>query len=777
MSISHIFHCSAARLSHPAIAFALLSPASSSIVSSSRSAWQLTGKEADTLVPVLEKIGVTIAQATRCWEFSNMVLEETKKHHVTIPDEIYSFWFMDGSPESVQEDGTGVFHRCREIMRKRTQGCTTTRSAASMTATTKPIQQPEPDVVVPIDNIENAKFSKHFYHFIGEVSFLMHSLMGHVGFDKQALERKRFELWLNAQPKVNDRDVSVHRLRQPSANDCGLVDIMVGKIKRGSNSSDSETLVKQGCHISFYALDTLTNMEGLRPEQQQQEQQMPNLSERPAEQVPIKCVTAKLVGSKANCSGIIQIDRPPRGCTLADLTAVYVLLKNEDYEDAEQSRRSTGTDALLCFQKLQRVYDSFDLTSLEGLMRLYLILYNHCKFPEVTDDNKNAHKFLVPSSFPEIMIRIIFMHHSLVNVRTTTENGLGRASAFRHAISCTFPSSKPLRCFSSRTQGTVNSYFDELLDSEFDKKQDSHIKTVLVPQLMLKVPTTVCLPLLSQEDALWHKGVTQMLLQQSRNDLHATDSATGMTLPDILSKVLLALVEQTNAVNYLASEAITDEHTSIISDHTFAKDLEIHFKQVIWAGFAGLWKHRNWSVLKDTFGREAEAFVRACLAHDDVKRGWGVKLEGNEAIVEELSKIKRCSGNEDTLHTFMVTDKRGSDESLEDEQQINTAVARVVQAERPDELRFLAYHVKNSKTNFNKLIGKGINSAGSPAVPTGMRLAALLSGFLVYDQASAMVAHSFVHNNGEVLVDLPSYVLQHPKAASSELPKVGQKLI
>ena len=418
------------------------------------------------------------------------------------------------------------------------------------------------------------------------------------------------------------------------------------------------------------------------------------------------------------------------------------------------------TKALFCFQMLTEIYASLDRDheGFDGWIDLYHILYSRCGFPVVTDDNAAAHQYLVPCSFAEMQKRILFMHLSLVRVRTTNENGQGRTAAFRHAATCTLPSGKPVGALSKQNEEPQSQYFEKLLGSG-SGEHPGPTTLVLMEQLMRGVETTVCLPHLSEPSALWHRGVTKMLLAKSRQDLLASDQAAPKELSQVLSEVLRGLVGHPHEVNHLAHKKMDEEGSTAgpLPDPAspVAKPLEVHLKQVMWLGCSIFLEFREWALLKKLLGVETSKFIEACLHHDGISKYWNLRPEEDEKV-QALEKLKKeCTGCK-TLQPHMVTERFGGEEKITDAN-CKSEANRIISGEDWKALLFLLFHRNNQKTNFNRLLGTAKNASGNPVVPPAFVLVAQLTGHFVCDQASAKIAHSFVNNNGQRLIDPPSF--------------------
>jgi len=713
------------------VAFSSLSFSQHSAVTilTSMPAVKLTGDDADKVKEVVRTIGATIiAKATKCRRVSKEVDERLRDG--PIPGVVESFWFCCNRQEELEgndffkmcltrmkEAGNEPLHVSLDEARTNHKSLLHGNESASERFPTQDENQ--------CRAANEATFNANFCHASNNFSLFGLSLLPHLGFDCAALKKNEFRLWLTAQPPVN-REVSIERLTKNSSSDFGLLDAMVKNREKGALDKCMKDIVKQGCHISLYALGSTND---------------PPANEG-SSQVAMKCMIRMVTGEKVGYNGNLWADSAPRACSLGDMNEIFKVLAGKrvsHYVDMDDSK-SKESNMLLVFQRLQEIYDHFQknpdpaLVSNESLLGLYVLLSRNCGLPQVSDDNKAAHKHLVPRSIQEMTVRIILMHHSLFKLRGCIQNGQGRLLAIRHATTSTTPTSKPL---------------DKFARGEKEEcKLPDEAAAELLHQLQSKVFTTVCLSTLPKK-AVWHEHVVQSLFDKSTRDLEAADKAAPVELVQVLAKMTKGIAERTVEFNYRVKSKKEGEEA------LKTKDPCILFKQLMWHGLEQLYDSKDIKAMGGAFGSLAEDYVKRCLENGRMRKTLVHELDDSkDKLVAAVRDLRdNCCGCE-ALDEKMVTDKFGFEEKDLELPNQASLVKRIVS--HPNLLAAFAYHTKNP-TNFPLYIGKVRSAPGDPSVPNLYKLNALLTGFLVHDLKSARVAHDFVNNNGSPSSKVPPH--------------------
>ena len=461
---------------------------------------------------------------------------------------------------------------------------------------------------------------------ISELSFFQLALGMGIGFDQKKSKADVFQLWLDAQPKVNDRDISVDRMRAPDDEADGLVDILVGRQPPGKGDL-CQNLTKQDCRISLYALDNVTGLQ--RGEAHESSDDVASAAEqvKECEQVPIRCMFQNIVGTTSEFNGIVHTDSHPRGCSYQDVKAAFHILTNTALESAQketiESAASEHEKMMVYYRALTQVYSGFDLKqTFDGWIDLYHVLYYRCGLPTVNDTNTQVHKFLIPRSFAEMTIRIILMHHALIKVRMAILNGQGRGSSFRHVATCTIPSSMPLVRFTNQNGPQWALYFDKINKQRIGETQETAIRSKFLTEMMKPVRANVWLPALKTATSPWTEHATQLLQLQSRHDLYGIDKASSKTFAQVMWEVTKSMTNRPDEVNFLAWNPRENTNDP--------KNLHAHFKQMLYIPCRTMFKYRGWKAMQ-SLGKDTHTFVGNALMHSTVKRHWETKPEDDKA--------------------------------------------------------------------------------------------------------------------------------------------------
>ncbi len=605
--------------------------------------------------------------------------------------------------------------------------------------------------------------TSNFHRLSSQFSFLPFALFLHLGWDEKALtEHKTFKLWLNAQPRVN-RPTSVDRMITSRVPEYGVVDRLVGRDGEASTAA-LEDLDKEEVHGCLYALGKV--MSGPGPLQ------------RPGpESSSIETMVRAVVGSNDH-NGIVQSDTPPRGCTCEDLEGTFKMLTNKTFGYCFRKsikEKSQEEKTLLCFEALQEAFAGFDLAKIEGWIKLYHILHIESGFPKLTKENASIHKFLVPTSWNEMFLRVVLMFLASTNVRMTIQNGALRVASFRHAIAGILPSCKPVEGVTSGVSRTdFDSCFDKILNS-------NHLNSVLLPQLMKSVPATVCLP---KRDPQWSEDVRKTLFVHSEQVQKGADHMARREGVDLAAVVLGGLIERAEEISHVAARTSAGESWD-------AKPGTLHFKQVIWSATELMLTETTW-FLVEGISQEIRTYVEVCLIKpisdiDSKKKpnskngpnkickkmrdNWSSDFSKQAKQVTDFSdKHHGCS----TMNSLMLSEGGCGDSIAMTVDSIMSKVTNIC---------FVLFNLCNPKRGFNKLIGKTGLCPGNPALPDAVCLIVGLTGYLIWDKTTAEKAHKLVKNNGQgsqsVKPSLRGQVVERPvdPVLASRLSRVRIMLV
>ena len=735
------------------------------------------GADAALMKNVVTTIGETIAEATNCSAFDDNVQVDLEDNQLFDP--LLRLWFYHKSPNGGSGSAPSSFreHAKEGLHNLKQVACT---KLVDLSQYKRILREQTPQRQKTLKDIpengspDNLEFKEHFGDRPSSFPFAMLSLYTPCGFDEESLRKnKEFRLWLNVQPKVNDRSISIQRLVEAAKGQCGLLDVLVGKrneTEQAAQTADIANFQEQPYHCCLYASDSV-----MKPIDRSA--QPPLVANKG---VAVECMTVKLAGSKAEYNGVIATDCPPRGCTYADISAAFEVLTGKDLAQHRKEAGFQGDEnvkghdkILLAFSQLRLVYMSLHLETIDGWLKLYHILYTKTGFPEITDDNKAAHEYLIPSSYQEMIIRIIMMHNARIKLRLTHENGQGRTAAFRFSLVCSFPSGKPVTGFTRPIETHLKGYYDRIVNSKHDDPE-SYLSSNYMKKLSLTVPVMVCIPKLRHEDSIWPSNVTEMLKTKSSKDLFAADQAAPKELYQVLSQVLEALKESKAEIHYLVSK--TDDETTMVG-----KPQPILLKQIIWATVKLVWRYREWNIVKKEFNTQFEDFLRSLLGNEQIKKQQKKKTgEKPDKMVQRLIELRSTCTGCTSLNPLMVTGTYDGDKPLpdgkKDDPELKEFVKTMVATTEPEPcLLFLLFHCNHPDSDFKSCVMAKSLSTKSSAIPRFFALLAYLS-VMIFDEDSAIVAHSFVNNNGRGTVELPTYVFQS-KIDVEQLSKVSHAML
>ena len=623
-------------------------------------------------------------------------------------------------------------------------------------------------------------FSKYFWQMKTNMSFIPLLLSMHCGFDEKARpndsEKPEFMIWPVAQPEVNDRNVSIDRLTSGSKSGSGLLDHLVNADLK-DKAATLEKLTKQDCHVCLYALD-----QWVAPDDSSHEQTSTTTEiQRPPEDgVSIHCVITSVIGEQVKHSGAIYSDTPPRTCTYDDLKAAFRVLTNQDFEEAfhdslqnlsndsmQNSEDMGATKMFLCYRALEIAYLDFQLDTEEGWMRLYYVLLVGWKILKTGNaaslpDRRN--EFITPKSLPELMVRTMFLHNACIRLRTSTENGQGRIMAFRHALTCIYPSSKPLKQFTSKSKEASEDYFESVYGK---KGNHAHAAETLLPLLKKKVSTTVCIANVSPNGLVWSVAIPMALKATSRRLLKGTDGAIPRQFVQIVLGALRTLAQnEEHEIGYKGVDKEKNVET--------AKPVLESYTQLQWLLLSNLLQEsQGWAVMEQTLTREKEAYVRAHLKNVAVKNTEWMKdpnqKKQNGGITYEGIQEKYSSGFK-TLNPLMISTRKSYgelDPTRDPAKNMENAVKYVMQEK--DAFLFLILRL-NRKSKFSSFLSSGTSddvARGDPAIPMAIRVV----GFIcccIYDRESLERIRAFVNNNGQGTEETEATFLVSPADACSE---------
>ena len=702
----------------------------------------LEGEDASVVIEVNRAIGSVLAGATKCHKVAEEVRRNLGGNPSCIPTITLNWWFCDGV-EALKEsqedlDSNEFYSKCVRNMKKHSKEghagpslCASLEGRSKVSSLLDHNEKTSACIPTKHENegraTDEASFDATFCHCSSKQSFSSLSFLSHLGFDDGALREGNFRLWLNAQPRVN-REVSLERLKKDSSSELGLVDALVRKREEGALESSVKELANQACHIALYALDNL------------------NASKNQGSgQVAMQCMIRKVSGKNTGCSGVLRTDARLRACSMKDMDEIFTQLTGSNTASCVRldGIASEESKVLLCFQRLQETHDHCQrnpdptVVSNQSLLGLHVLLSQQCKLPPVADNNKAAHKHLVPRSIQEMEIRILFMHHFLFKLRGCSQNGQGRLLAVRHATTGTAPTSLPLERFTRGEDEECN------LPDEAAQKLKQQLQQT-------KVSTTVCLPALS-ENGNWDENVIKMLHEKSDRDLKAFDKASAWELVQVMTEAIDAMIKK--EFSYVLKHKKEGNPVQ-------AMDPLIVMRRNMWLALAVVHERKGCAVLGGAFGSVAENFVKRCLQHKNVKDQWAKEPtetgpRGADIKVGRLLELKEGYLGCETLSPLMLTDKFSGDEDDLTDENIPRLVKQIVND--TNQLSFLVFHCNNKTSIFHNCIGKKAVSPGDPKLPPCFKLIGLLAGHLVHDVNSAKVAFAFVNNNGKPSIPTPRH--------------------
>ena len=440
-------------------------------------------KDIKALHSVLRGVATQVAEATKCKQFETAAHEALAKK--IIPLELMSFWYrrdsllQDKGTHKIAEVGSNEFSKIAQDHILHLNGKIPFAVLPEENGSTTFMREIRKPNITASKEIE-----KRCYQMSTQTSFVISALSVHAGFDAKALkEKKEFSFWLGASPRVN-RPSSIDKIVTSSVPQYGILDALVGR-NDADHAVSLEALPKQDMHEALYAIDKVITDDDKQPIE-------------PANGgIPVECMIAAV--DSAEHSGTIHMDAPVRGSTYKDQNNTFKLLTNKDFDQMYSKsckRMQSHEKALLCGLGIQNALAAFDLHTLAGGLDFYLVLLHKAGFPLLNKANQDQHKHFVPMTYDEMWFRILVLYLANVTVRSTGGNGDLRRLSFRHAITATMPTGRPIKCFAESAKGAqpLRNYFNRILNS---KPNDAtcHVNTILLPQLAATVNTTTCLPI------------------------------------------------------------------------------------------------------------------------------------------------------------------------------------------------------------------------------------------------------------------------------------------
>lgn len=739
-----------------------------------------SGSDHEIVQEVLSIVGKVLVKATKSHELDNMIKKKMAKQPIAeIPTEILHFWFVDGEGTlKTNRANTELYDKFKSRMVDEASQPLFTNfeeQVDKFLRRTKTFVVDGPrsqDKPLPRKNWKAKKeeLSDYACFFFKQCSFNLLLNLTHLGFDDRAMKaREEPLLWVCAQPHVNDRKVTTERMTSNEKG--GLMDVIVGSNLSNQKLTDEillqhhnnmSTLNAQDCIVSLYALDDDVAESGSSTQQSS---------------VGIESMLNNLVGNAEDCGSGVVKTAAPRGITPEDLFDAVNSLTGVDISSKVRGCNFVWKDnkpklCLLGFEILCMAYGAFEngynnqdhpKDQMDKLIDNYSHLCLKSGFPIVNDKNRAAHKYLIPSSLPEVFIRMVFMNLAAVRVRASFPNGQGRVSAIRHTLFSVIPMGKPIACFSAKHGGSLTTYFDKInkstwsdvVPSTTSKLSTHYAGAFVLPLLACHVRTMVSVVILEGGPKVgWYRSVLQLLLKQSRQDLKALDQAASKCPVDILKDVMHTLQSDKfhDEVSYLAKG----------KDGTvMAKELSHVTQQVHWIAAFALNKHKECSAMKTSQGGISD-FLKSTLSKQKIKKDCWIKsgtMERKKAE-ERIADLKESFSGYETLHPHMISPEFGRKEEELTQDRISDTVRGIMNEKKLVDLRALLFlkHTENKSVFIPMLTKRTTKLLGRPALPEMHGLVALLSGFLCYDHKSARLAFSFVNNNGNAVRHVNPFV-------------------
>ena len=547
-----------------------------------------------------------------------------------------------------------------------------------------------------------------------------------------------FEYWPGGQPRVA-RQVSQERMVTSSPAQNGVIDLLTGKCKKEDDLAvELGRLQAQGTHVSLFGLEGST------------------AEEESADCISIESALLPLESGGDHRHGVFQLDGRLRKCRFEDMDDAFHLVTNRRFADVytgDLEAKSDEEKCLLCFVGLEKAFESYGLGELEGWINLYHVLHYRAGMPQLTEKNREEHKFLLPRSWPELLDRIILFFLAKVNFRCAADNGLLRVASLRYAMMGIMPSRKPILLYREKRLAPIWAS---------GMGEDSPVQQGLIHCLRKKVKTTVCLGEATSANVadLWKHS------QEVRN---TEDHAQRKDAREVWMQ---GREFRKDHIAFLHANAKRKTDNALV-----AKPLEIKTQQARLVVLQSLFQDRN-SVVVENTGAEIGDFIdavatgekyeaiRKTMAKDpfDTEKS---NEKGLEAVNENQDFIDTHWGCEGV--SIPMLSPRWKNKIVLDKEKL---LGKLL--ENLPEVVAIIFALNHAGRSWSWLLNsRGVN-AGNLPIPPVIHLAAIFA-FLMYDDESLLICECYVQNNGTGIEAPRNGFAMVPKedSAASSLTKVS----
>ena len=559
------------------------------------------------------------------------------------------------------------------------------------------------------------------FHSINvETNLLFAGLTTPMGYDEGALSRGALRLWPIVQPKLRYKVSATEVTKERQ----GLFHLMQNSDE--SNATDklecltSESMV--GCLFSQLPLDL--DLDGSNDE--------PNCDQMES--------TVQALAGNEKLTGSVHSHAPLQACTSKDIGDVIEMLTGK----CPTAPRSLSDPelALVWFKTMIEALASYDLRSLDGIVDLYTLLHLKVGFPALTEQNKLAHKFLVPNSMQELFYRLRIMFLATTTPRLALQNGVLRATLSAHFLMGTLPAMEP---------GSIHSLgCHRFLDGT------DPTKSCFMPLALKPVAATIRIP---RNGEMTTTELESLDCERERCK-SAADLMGGKSLHAMLTKMLETVAaEQPMEISYLAENRGSSEMEP--------KPLVMHFMQLKWIAVDEIQKAAgNCKAMQEEesiIGKLVEAILASKTKETAAMlEQWEKNTDKKK--VNDFNAFKETHHGCESWDTLMVhaLDGRCGFQVPKDANEI---------LKNPRYTKF-AMFLKKRKCGFNQFMGRKGLDAGQPSLPDMVRvLVGLMAA--VWNGESLKTVLEAVKNNGVASVGLSSHLQGRTVDVGSPEPQVS----
>ena len=594
---------------------------------------------------------------------------------------------------------------------------------------------------IPKDGLDNdSDIGNYFYTLKKPFSNFLTSSFLHLGFDERALALDQFELWLHAQPVLNNRRIEITRLFNPdhTGNDPGLVDIFSGNSDKNNLEYQFVKIKAEPMNITFFRLPPL--VEG--GDQMINPITFNNMLDEKME-YGIEGLSSPNGRSQTGRRGVVVVDSTPGRTECKDIEDIFQTLTGKVFsemytfsaEDEALNDQQYGdyVKFLLMMSTLDKLITiNCNLSSQNGWFKLYHVLLGACGFPKI-DKNNNDHAFLTPRSFDELNIRVTLMFQSLCNIRNGLHNGQGRTCGYRYAACCVLPDENPVSKFVAAPLGRAN-YFDKFRSS------NNILSSRLLKFISDQIDCELALPVLNDQE-MWHQGVVEIIFRKSELMQQSKDQATTRHISDILATASDKLLLHPKIFCVMAEKVEKDRDGNNIGTFPCQIPPSVHFHRLAWLSYRVLSDLKNYGELKSDFGSDLAAYIKSRI--QDKKFNAEVRLAIDEQslpkAVDTLRKAKATFKNTDDLSDLMFSINASLTVLDGNEEQRVASNSELCCC-------FLFEYGRRNAPFGTDLIPTNISNTMS--IPSAILFFAVLVTHIVYDERTAKVFSDFVKNNG-----------------------------